>query len=127
MTIEDIIAFIQREKRKAAFCFEQSEEDLIQDVMQACFQGTMSYCVDRQGNLNGIAIGSVLPEEKVFYVTNCLASRENRAGVMLALLRKFKALYPEYKLEARRHGKIKQYNTDRFIMKVTNLTLKGVI
>lgn len=114
LQVKDLVDFVIKNRRGKAF--EGREiEDIIHEIRQALHQSCISWCVDKENKIVGLALGTIIPEQNVFYVTNILTTRPK---VMAILLDKFQQLYPGYRLEARRHGKIKRYNTDKFLQKV---------
>lgn len=123
-TLKDLTTFVLKYRRGKAF-EKHTEEEIIQDLHQAQSLSCMVYCINPLGEVNGLAIGSRFPELNMFFVTQALASE---SGVLNALLQKFRKLYPTYRIEARRHGRIYSYrSTDKLINKVSSLTKKGII
>lgn len=79
-------------------------------------QSTLFYSVNGGGQINGIVHGVRFDDEKVIFVSNILASSRD---VLEEFIRRFRRMFPDYRLEALRHGKRKVYNTPKLVKKIT--------
>lgn len=124
-TVDDMVNFAWLHRRKKAFFLVKDIEDIRKEIWHSLGRNCFAFCTDvKTGDVIGIVTGDVEPEDKLFYVKNILTTQRR---VLALLLDKFSSLYPGYKLEARRHGKVKHYNTKKFLLKVNRLTINNVI
>jgi len=113
VTTKDAIEFVLKYRNRKTFK-NMSTSDIIHAVHQAIQQNCFAFSVSATGTVNGVILGSVIPEQNVVFVTECLTSER---GVIRNLLAKLYSFYPSFRAEARRHGKIKRYNTAKLIKK----------
>lgn len=123
MNTKDLAEFVIKYRKGKAF-FNQTFDEVLYEIYQAVSLNTCAYCVGADNKILGVVTGSVIPEDKVYYVMNIVTIR---SGILNKLLDKFQSLYPNYNLEARRNGKIKRYNTPVLLQKINSMTQKGII
>lgn len=117
ITVRQLMNFILANRHGNAFV-GWSEQQLLDGIINAIEERSMSYSVDERGEINGVAIGIKFEEKKIFYVSGVLTTKTGVLGKLIAV---FKELYPNWKLEAERCRRLKHYNTERFVNKLIAL------
>lgn len=115
-TIGEMVKFITDHRRNKVFRHWTAEE-IVSAIKDAIERNGFSYCIDSKGAINGVVMGWPNHEEKVFYVSNILATEH---GVMKAFIKHFGKLYAGYNIEATRHDRIRHYRTERLIKLILN-------
>lgn len=125
VTPKDLLKFClkYREGTKAFWFWKENrpwtEEEILAYIIQCYHNKTLAVVFDEtNGDITGIATGDIDIVRKVYKVNTVLTVKDK--GVTLRLLLGiFKDKYPFLKLEADRHGKFKQYDTDRLLTKLS--------
>lgn len=111
-TVANLVDYVMLNRRGKAFVDWMPSH--IADEFVAAAERRLLIYVESNGVIDGVAHGIRYSNGDVF-VTNILTTKK---GALQQILRRFKQLYPKAKLEARRHGKLKHYNTPRLIEKL---------
>jgi hypothetical protein len=125
VTPKDLLAFcIKNREGTKAFWFRKenrpwTEAEILTYIIQCYHNKTLAVVFDEvTGEITGIATGDIDLPRKVYKVNTVLTVKDKGVSLKL-LLRIFKDKYPYLKLEADRHGKFKQYDTDRLLTKLS--------
>ena len=117
ITIKDIYDFALANKGTKTFMGIRDERILMM-IKEAVDAGTLFYHLDSEGRLAGFIIGVKDDVNKVMFVSENLA-------MSLATLRLFaakcRALFPNYSIEAFRHGCHRKFNTQKLYNKLQTL------
>lgn len=115
MLVRKLADFCIKNTRKGVF-EKWSREQMIETFRLSMFNCELLYLIDSEDEVLGIVHGKKNERFKVFYVENILAIDKK---AMALFLYQFSWMYPEYTIEALRHGKHKIYsNVERFKNKV---------
>lgn len=108
-----LVEFVLANRRRKAFV-GWGPVDIAEALVQAGQERTLLYATD--GNeITGVVHGNIYRQSKTIYVCNVLTTRK---GVLQSFIKRFAVLWPGYKLEARRHDRIKHYDTPRLVQKL---------
>lgn len=125
VTPKDILKFcLEHRNGTKAFWFRKesrwwTDEEILTYIIQCYYHKTLAVVFDEAtGEMTGVATGDIDIVRKVYKVNTVLTVKDNGVSLRL-LLRIFKDKYPFLKLEADRHGKFKQYDTDRLLTKLS--------
>lgn len=112
-TIQNLVDYAWKNKRGKAFV-GWGPIEIGNAFVQAAYERLLLYSTNETGNIDGVV--HCLRFGKTIFVVNVLTTSP---GVFRKFVHRFKDLYPGFDLEATRHDKIKQYDTKRFVQKVT--------
>lgn len=104
VTVGQIVQFILS-NRKDKIMKNFSEEDVTFQVVYAISENKLFYNLDREYNVNGVAILGDIDRSKVFVYALLCTSKE----ALNNFVRKFKELFPEHTIHARRKRKPVDY------------------
>ena len=113
-TLADVVEYIMANRRGKAFQ-HWTRSDITLALNDSLDDGAFLYSVDGKGNINGVCHGRKFVRNNVLFVFNILTTGR---GVLNNFIERFKEMFPGYRLEGKRHDKIKIYNTDRFVSKL---------
>jgi len=114
ITIRELIDWIMKHRGNKVF---QGYDDISLALVlnQKINEGMLFYFIKPTGELVGIVIADKKPEQQTILVLEALAVEE---GVLREMIAVKKRLFPEYQLEAVRHGKPIQYKTKQLTQKI---------
>lgn len=121
LMLGDLVEFILLNRRGKAFV-KWTRQEITMALLEALESGTLLYSISPRGYINGVVHGSK-HDGHTLHIHNILTIED---GVFRTFVKRFNELYPGWKLEARRHDRIKEYNTPRLITKMTTTT-KGTL
>lgn len=94
--------------------------EIAQSIKRAVEDESIMYFFDTQHEIKGVVLGVKFPEKQVMFISEILTIQPK---VMQNFTKIFGLLYPDWTLEAMRHGKHKVYKTKQFIKKFTKIKL----
>lgn len=118
-TVDGITDFILKHRGESKAFHNWALNEIKLHILHCYIHKTLGvvFC-EKTGAIVGVATGERNIDVKTFYVTNVLTVRD--AGKTLRLLLYvFKSQYPSYSLTARRHDKLKKYDTARLLSKLS--------
>jgi len=115
LTVRDLMDFILLNRGTTTF-MSMSEERIASMVRDGITDETLSYTVDNQGELTGMILAVKDDKQKILFVTENLSMNLTN---LKAFASRAKAQWPDYKLEAIRHGSHRKFNTTELYNKLT--------
>ena len=115
LTVRDLVDFILLNRGTTTFM--NMEEPRIASMLRDGIQdGTMFYSLDSDNKLTGMILAVKDDEQKILFVTENLSmTLTNLKG----FARRAKQQWPEYQLQAIRHGSHRKFNTNKLYAKLT--------
>lgn len=123
MILQEIVDFIIANRKDDGKAFHNwTEHQIAKSIYEAYEEETLLISISEiHGGINGVVQWQVYPKDKILYINNLLT--DGSKGVIRSFLGVMDTLYPLYKLEGQRFGKIKTYhNMTDFKCHATNLT-----
>ncbi len=123
MNIEDATKFVLANRKGNAFR-DWQEHQIAHSIRIAIDKGTFAYVADREGNLTGLIVASLIMED-VLFIENVLTT-DKEALKMLVI--HFQQSFPNHLLMAKRKGKTKLYkNTQRLCHLILINSYSGMV
>lgn len=121
LNIYDLLSFIKTHRERGdKKCFHGWNDEQILATLCDAFANHEIAVVFNASNtaIQGVCHGIAYKDIKVFHVSNCLT--DGSEGVMRSFMVILEKLYPDFKLEGQRYGRIKHYeNTEKFKRRLT--------
>ena len=114
LTLGDVLDFVLANKGNKTF-LGMSKERIGYLLQKGMHDETLLVSVDNQGNINGMILAEIRPEQKVLFIIENLAMTKANL-CMFARIGKIR--FPGLKLEWLKNGKHKQHNTDKIYSKL---------
>jgi hypothetical protein len=113
-TFKDLLDFVNANKSDKSFV-GHSQEFIIHLLQTHLSSGGLYYEQHLDGRLAGVVLCDFDHEKKIGFVTENLSMSLSRLGRFAA---KFRANYPQYSLEAIRHGRHVKFDTEKLYKKL---------
>jgi hypothetical protein len=118
-TVDGITNFILEARGESKAFHKWALNEIKLHILHCYIHKTVGVVFDEKtGAVVGVATGTRDIGQKTFYVNNVLTVRDG-SKTMRLLLKIFKTEYPDYKLTARRHHKLKKYDTAKLLKKLS--------
>jgi len=115
LTIRDLVDFVLLNRGTTTF-MGLEEPRIASMIRDGIHDGTMFYSVNSDNQLTGMILAVKDDEQKIVFVTENLAMNLTN---LKAFARRAREQWPEYKLEAIRHGSHRKFNTNKLYTKLT--------
>ena len=115
LTVRDLVDFILLNRGTTTF-INMEEPRIASMVRDGISDNTMFYSVNSDNQLTGMILAVKDDEQKILFVTENLAMTLTN---LKAFARRAREQWPDYKLEAIRHGSHRKFNTNKLYTKLT--------
>ena len=116
LTVRDMVDFILLNRGTTTF-MNMEEDRITWMVRDGIEDGTLFYSHDLDNNITGMILAVKDDKQKILFVTENLAMTMNN---LKGFAKRAKQQWPEYKLEAIRHGSHRKFNTNKLYNKLTS-------
>ena len=113
-TAGDLFDFVIKNKGSTTF-MGMSEERIASMIMEGLKDETLFYAVNQHKQICGMILAIVDVEKRIVFVTENLAIKLSNLRIFAKMA---KERWPEYKLEAIRHGSHRKFNTNKLYTKL---------
>jgi len=104
VTVGQMVEWIVKHRRGKAFNYDV---ELIQrELCHAISNGVFAYH-EVEGEIQGVVCGRAELRTRTVHIYDILTTKP---GVLKKLMERFLLVWPDYKLDAQRHGRLKTYN-----------------
>ena len=114
LTIGDLVDFILLNRGTTTF-MNMDEPRIASMIKEALTDGMLFYSTDNSGQLTGMILAIRDERQKIIFVSENLAMNLSN---LRAYARRAKEQWPDYKLEAIRHGSHRKFNTQQLYNKL---------
>lgn len=114
-TIQDIVEYILANRSNKAYK-DWTPTQIVDAIAVGVEDNSMLVSITPNGEISGVVTCSKIRSAKVLYVNGLVTTAK---GVMKTFLQRFRELYPDWSLEATRHGKYVKYPTNRLVKLAT--------
>ena len=115
LTVRDLVDFILLNRGTTTF-MGLDEPRIASMVRDGISDNTMFYSINPDNQLTGMILAVKDDEQKILFVTENLAMTLTN---LKAFARRAREQWPDYKLEAIRHGSHRKFNTSKLYSKLT--------
>ena len=115
LTVCDLIDFILLNRGTTTF-MNMDELRIASMIQEALTDGILFYSVDSTNKLTGMILAIRDERQKIIFVTENLAMNLTN---LKAYAKRAKEQWPEYNLQAIRHGSHRKFNTNKLYIKLT--------
>lgn len=116
LTVRDLVDFILLNRGTTTF-MDMTEERIASMIRDGIKDETLFYTVNGNNELTGTILAIKDNSQKILFVTENLSMNITN---LKAFARRAKVQWPDYKLEAIRHGSHRKFNTSKLYNKLTN-------
>lgn len=114
-TFKDLYDFVLKSKGAKTF-INYSDERVLCMLKEGLDDNTLFYNVNTEGKITGMILAVKDVKHKILFVTENLAMS---LTTLKEFARKAKQTFPEYQLQAIRHGGHRKFNTEKLYNKLT--------
>ena len=114
ITVGQLVEWVKKHRGDKVFR-GYTDEELVASISEAANENTLFYEASEDGTIHGMVYAMKMEKIKVLFVQENLATDIKILGRIARLGR---AMYPGYRIEAQRHGKLRKFNTDKLYTKL---------
>ena len=112
--VSDLYKFIKARQSERVF-HEYTNTQILHAINYGITNGTLLYSIDNESNITGMILAEIKENDGVLWILENISGSLAQLKIFAAEIRK---RFPHLRVEWKRRGKHKQYNTQRFYEKL---------